>query len=249
MQFMKEDETSTALDIDEPGVGKKYDDEYIQKRVDIIQKAIKKVRGQKMEDSAKEAIMADLNDKLDKWENVEKETKPAPPPAPPADGEEGEAPAGEEDAAAKEEEDAKADDEAAKEEEKDDVDAEKDDEEKAKKKEEEEDEKNKKREKNDKDREKASESRLMKRLIKTKITAKKKIKSRDYKKEYADFHGTPEQKINRALRNTARRQSILDVGDPREIDHIKPLSKGGDNDKSNRRIVSRTTNRKKGNTE
>lgn len=71
-------------------------------------------------------------------------------------------------------------------------------------------------------------------------------KKRDYKLEYKRDHSSPQAKANRAARNTARRQSSLKKGDSREIDHIKPLSKGGGNGKSNRRIVSRTTNRKKG---
>lgn len=70
---------------------------------------------------------------------------------------------------------------------------------------------------------------------------------RDYKKEYANYHSRPEQKDNRAKRNAARRTMGLKVGDPREVDHKKPLSKGGSNKKSNLRVVSRTTNRKKGN--
>ncbi len=72
------------------------------------------------------------------------------------------------------------------------------------------------------------------------------IKKRDYKKEYNDFHGTPEQKKNRAARNKARSTMGLKVGDKREVDHKKPLSKGGSNGKKNLRVVSRTTNRKKG---
>ena len=52
---------------------------------------------------------------------------------------------------------------------------------------------------------------------------------------------------NRAERNKARRDMGLKKGDPREVDHITPLSKGGSNKKSNLRVVSRTTNRKKGN--
>jgi len=72
-------------------------------------------------------------------------------------------------------------------------------------------------------------------------------KKRDYKKEYAKFHGKPEQVKNRAKRNKARNNSGLKKGDPREIDHIRPLSKGGSNGKKNTRIVSRKTNRKKGN--
>lgn len=71
-------------------------------------------------------------------------------------------------------------------------------------------------------------------------------KQRDYKKEYAEYHSKPEQKKNRAKRNKARREMGLKVGDPREVDHKKPLSKGGGNGKNNLRVVSRTTNRKKG---
>lgn len=71
-------------------------------------------------------------------------------------------------------------------------------------------------------------------------------KKRDYKKEYREYHSKPEQKKNRAKRNKARREMGLKVGDPREVDHKKPLSKGGGNGKKNLRVVSRTTNRKKG---
>ena len=71
-------------------------------------------------------------------------------------------------------------------------------------------------------------------------------KKRDYKKEYAEYHSKPEQKKARAERNAARKKMGLKVGDPREVDHIKPLSRGGSNSKKNLRVVSRTTNRKKG---
>ena len=69
--------------------------------------------------------------------------------------------------------------------------------------------------------------------------------ARDYAKEYADFHGKPEQIKKRAMRNKARRDAGLSKGDPREVDHIKPLSKGGSNSKSNTRVVSREANRRK----
>lgn len=72
-------------------------------------------------------------------------------------------------------------------------------------------------------------------------------RKRDYKKEYKDFHGTPEQKKLRAARNKARKIMKLKVGDKREVDHKKPLSKGGTNSKKNLRVVSRETNRRKGN--
>ena len=68
---------------------------------------------------------------------------------------------------------------------------------------------------------------------------------RDYKAEYAAFHGKPEQIKLRAARNAARRESGLAKGDTREVDHKVPLSKGGSTAKSNTRIVSRHTNRTK----
>lgn len=70
--------------------------------------------------------------------------------------------------------------------------------------------------------------------------------ARDYKKEYREYQGTPEQIHNRSLRNQARRKAGLNKGDSREVDHIKPLAKGGGNGKANIRVVSRATNRKKG---
>ena len=76
------------------------------------------------------------------------------------------------------------------------------------------------------------------------MAAKKK---RDYKKEYRDYHGKPAQRKARSQRNQARRKMGLKVGDPREVDHKVPLSKGGSNTKRNLRVVSRTTNRRKGN--
>jgi len=75
----------------------------------------------------------------------------------------------------------------------------------------------------------------------------KKPKVRNYTMEYARDHASAKAKKDRAARNTARRQSGLGVGNPKEVDHIKPLSKGGSRTaKSNRRVVSRSTNRKKG---
>lgn len=71
-------------------------------------------------------------------------------------------------------------------------------------------------------------------------------KQRDYKAEYRNYHSKPTQKKRRAARNKARRIMGLKVGDPREVDHKKPLSKGGSNSRKNLRVVSRATNRKKG---
>ena len=67
-----------------------------------------------------------------------------------------------------------------------------------------------------------------------------------YDKEYAS---RPEQKKNRAKRNAARREAVKDgrvrVGDKKDIDHKKPLSKGGSNKKSNTRVMCRSKNRAK----
>jgi len=74
-----------------------------------------------------------------------------------------------------------------------------------------------------------------------------KKKSRNYKKEYKQFHSKPEQIKNRSKRNTARLIMGIKPGDKREVDHKKPLSKGGSNNKSNLKVVSMKTNREKGN--
>lgn len=77
--------------------------------------------------------------------------------------------------------------------------------------------------------------------------------ARDYRHEYDSYHGTPEQIKKRQMRNEARamikekykaRRARLDKGD--EVDHIRSLSNGGTNAKSNLRVVSRRENRRKG---
>jgi len=74
---------------------------------------------------------------------------------------------------------------------------------------------------------------------------------RNYKQEYKDYHGTGTQKKNRASRNGARAEMAsagkVSKGDGKEVDHKKPLSKGGSTAKSNLRVVSKAVNRKKGN--
>ena len=67
--------------------------------------------------------------------------------------------------------------------------------------------------------------------------------ARDYKKEYKEYHSKPEQKKRRAMRNKANRNSDTKPG--QEVDHKVPLSRGGSNDPSNWRVVSRDTNRSK----
>ena len=70
--------------------------------------------------------------------------------------------------------------------------------------------------------------------------------ARNYTKEYRAFHGKPAQRKKRSTRNKARRALQLKTGNPKEVDHRKPLSKGGTNARKNLRAVSRKTNRKKG---
>lgn len=70
---------------------------------------------------------------------------------------------------------------------------------------------------------------------------------RDYKREYEKYQGTPEQIHKRSERVTARRAAekagMAHKGDGKDLDHKKPLSKGGSNDKSNWRMVDKGTNR------
>lgn len=72
-------------------------------------------------------------------------------------------------------------------------------------------------------------------------------KPRPYKKEYEQYQGTEEQKKNRAERNKARREMIklgkAHKGDGMEVEHIKPLSKGGKSVPSNERMEKQHDNR------
>jgi 5-methylcytosine-specific restriction endonuclease McrA len=79
---------------------------------------------------------------------------------------------------------------------------------------------------------------------KKKRAAPKTKKKRNYRKEYDTYHAKPKQKKNRAKRNAANRK--LKPGPGKEVDHKKPMSKGGGNGRKNLRVVSRKTNRKKG---
>jgi len=66
---------------------------------------------------------------------------------------------------------------------------------------------------------------------------------RDYKKELNwEKKNKPSRVKDRAKRNAARKTAGLKVGDPRQVDHKTPLSKGGSNKRSNLRIVSAKTN-------
>lgn len=71
--------------------------------------------------------------------------------------------------------------------------------------------------------------------------------SRNYKQEYKQYHGKPAQIANRAARNKARSDVGLKKGDGKEVDHRKPLSKGGGSGRKNLRVTTRTANRSKSN--
>lgn len=72
-------------------------------------------------------------------------------------------------------------------------------------------------------------------------------KPRPYKKEYDQYHGTEKQKKNRAKRNAARK-TLVDLrrvrkGDGKDVDHKKPLSKGGGNGLRNLSVKKASANR------
>ena len=71
--------------------------------------------------------------------------------------------------------------------------------------------------------------------------------ARNYKAEYENYQGMPEQKKNRAMRNKARRELTQEgrvhKGDGMDVDHAVPLSKGGGTGKSNLRVKPKSANR------
>lgn len=70
---------------------------------------------------------------------------------------------------------------------------------------------------------------------------------RDYKRENLLYNSRPEQRAARSERTIARNASNADgrtsKGDGKDLDHIKPLSKGGSSSRSNLRAVSASSNR------
>lgn len=70
---------------------------------------------------------------------------------------------------------------------------------------------------------------------------------RDYKKEYANYQGTPQQIANRAKRNAARaaleKKGVVSKGDGKDVDHKTPIAKGGGNGTGNLRAVPKSVNR------
>lgn len=70
--------------------------------------------------------------------------------------------------------------------------------------------------------------------------------ARDYKKEYAEYQGTSEQKKRRAQRNKARREAIREgrarKGDGKEVGHIGQNRKGKLGNRT--KVISKRANRR-----
>jgi hypothetical protein len=69
--------------------------------------------------------------------------------------------------------------------------------------------------------------------------------TRNYAKEYKEYHSKPEQIARRSQRNQARAEFEKKNGDlPSnvDVDHKKRIAKGGTNSASNLRAVSQETN-------
>jgi len=66
-------------------------------------------------------------------------------------------------------------------------------------------------------------------------------------KTKAAYNKRPDVQKARVAQNKARRQAIADgrakKGDGKDVDHKRPLAKGGSTKKSNTRVVSKKTNR------
>jgi hypothetical protein len=69
---------------------------------------------------------------------------------------------------------------------------------------------------------------------------------RDYSQQ-KQYNASPAATAKRVANNAARRQAIASgkakVGDGKDVDHKKPLSKGGTNAPSNLRVVEASKNR------
>lgn len=70
---------------------------------------------------------------------------------------------------------------------------------------------------------------------------------RDYRSEYDNYQGQPEQIKKRGERVKARRMmektGAVTKGDGKDVDHKKPLRSGGTTTKSNLRVRNKSANR------
>ena len=69
---------------------------------------------------------------------------------------------------------------------------------------------------------------------------------RNYRKEYDEYHATPEQKKRRAERNAARKEAskkgLVKKGDGKEVDHIGS-NRTGSLENVPTRVISKKANR------
>jgi 5-methylcytosine-specific restriction endonuclease McrA len=74
--------------------------------------------------------------------------------------------------------------------------------------------------------------------------------TRDYSYD-KKYESSPKQRAARVERDLARRElskeGKVSKGDGKDVDHIKPVSKGGTNKRTNLRAISASANRAKGN--
>lgn len=68
---------------------------------------------------------------------------------------------------------------------------------------------------------------------------------RNYRKEYDNYQGQPQQKKNRAKRNAARaimaKKGLVHKGDGKDVDHAQGVDKG--NGQANLRVKTKSANR------
>jgi hypothetical protein len=71
--------------------------------------------------------------------------------------------------------------------------------------------------------------------------------ARNYRQEYDRYQSKPEQIANRSDRNQARavlaKKGVVHKGDGMDVDHKKPIVKGGGNAAGNLRAVPKSENR------
>lgn len=74
-----------------------------------------------------------------------------------------------------------------------------------------------------------------------------KKRERNYREEYDNYHGKPEQRANRSKRVLARREVEDKLGKAaiagKDVDHKKPLRNGGTNAPGNLRVSTVKANR------
>lgn len=76
-------------------------------------------------------------------------------------------------------------------------------------------------------------------------TSKNPPGKRDYKHEYAEYQGRPEQIKHREERNKARSLEAKQLGHPPagDVAHVRSLKKGGTDAKGNLKVESASKNR------